>query len=828
MPGLLDSFQFYQLQVTVPEEKCSVVVKKITDTTSPITKVHASQSFVLFARVPRAKLAPLLADLDLLGLGTQFGIVEVLPLALAMPLFFIEEGRKEKEKQKAHERKKQAEAARPRVDSLFAPLQEEPKKPTSSIGNIFDPVENTIKKSLVGAWEKALETAPPLQLSPRKKGVVKSPRKHSHRHAKETKHTKETHGTDGKSNKGKSHHKRTKSPRRGKEGRSDKPAATLLETLVDDEEDTKEEGTDRLLWGPMDIVRSKSHSVDFSASPEEKSSLEQVQRTKTGPTYQSKPSSIRNEVKLTSNKQSDGRDATHSPLDIDFGEVEDLAEQEFVFDEEDKGDVVSFVVGSDDDDPTDELPFIIEDNGAVKKGMDTDDEGEDVVFTMDGDDDDDQIAFTIDDDENAPGGFSLAAETSPPRKENIRHSAQIKFSLEDEGALHFDMDAEDSSDNDVKITIDVDDLSSSKKSSTSSTRRKKKSSQSSLRREKRVERSEPQLRKSQDSRMRDNNSTITNKGRTTSLNEEEKKPLDSVEKVQDLFRIKEDKKAKAPLSIPPVEKSTRSGSTIVKRPRTIVAEQFIVQDTEGNERGRFGLSENNGISLELSDSSSRRNIHINISSMSDTEMGIQFIVDGKTRLSHFIDAENDIESALYGTDFESNCKMTVNTNSPELTLGIKDQTLINLRGTEHISELNPSNALVSLRSDPGFSGLSICDIMGATRATFGWYDLKKLLRLEKETDLVMIQMSGKAASQDLDNFPETTISVIDNVAKVYAKDKSGGINEFPPRVEEDDVSVLVNIEKGGAQLGLVNPDGSLRTLSPAKTQQVLNAYGFNL
>merc|ERR1712137_612848 len=182
----------------------------------------------------------------------------------------------------------------------------------------------------------------------------------------------------------------------------------------------------------------------------------------------------------------------------------------------------------------------------------------------------------------------------------------------------------------------------------------------------------------------------------------------------------------------------------------------------------------------------------------------------------------------YGTDFESYSKMRVTTNSPELSLGIKDQTLINLRGTQDISELNPSNALVSLRSDPGFSGLSICDTMGGTRATFGWYDLKKLLRLEKETDLVMIQMSGKAASQDLDNFPETTISVINNVAKFYAKDKRGGISEFPPSVEEDDVSVLVNIEKEGAQLGVVK-DGAIRSiLTPAKTQQLLNAYGFNL
>jgi len=254
-----------------------------------------------------------------------------------------------------------------------------------------------------------------------------------------------------------------------------------------------------------------------------------------------------------------------------------------------------------------------------------------------------------------------------------------------------------------------------------------------------------------------------------------------------------------------------------------------VRDKKGVERASFGVDEDEGVSLKLNDSTSHRTIQIDIPSQADDgSMGMRLLVDGQTRLSHLIDANGQVETSMYGPDLEAHSKMQVSANnSPEISLGIKDQTLINLRGTQAITELNPSNALVSLRSDPGFSGLSICDTQGGTRATLGWYDLKKLLRLEKETDLVMIQMSGREASQDLDNFPEATISVIDNVAKFYAKEKNGGIHEVPPKADENDVSVLVNIEKAGAQLGIV-VDGNLRTFSSTKTQALLNACGLQI
>ena len=647
-------------------------------------------------------------------------MVELLPLALTMPLFSIDEARREKEreKQKALEQK----VARPRIDSIFNP--EAPELASSSkIDMLFEQEGGTsVKKSLVGAWGSSVKS---MESTNNKR--------------------KEIDNDEVKV-------KKNRSTKRKKANQDNSKRRKILENLnVDDD---AEEGSARLLWGP-----EKSKDINISS----------------------------NDVKIKKRKKKESNEKLNkdinSPWNIDTTDDDDDSNIEFVFDDDEpnekkdkKEPAISFTVDSDDEVSDNDGEIIFD----AKGGMDTDDEGDDVVFDVD-------------------------EKKTKKSKHSKKKSNNFSFTMDD------CEEVKDTHSNSFIIETD-------------STKKKTKSANKKS--------SSKRINTSQSNILR-NSSNCTNK-RLTSMTDEDRKPsIDSPQTVQKLFQIDDDdEKASLPSGVNKTSSSShvgrQKGNSSKKNlgVKNVIAEKFIVQDKDGNERGSFGLDNNNTISIQLSDTCNQKVISIEISN-TDSQMGIQFKVNGKKRLSHSINRENDIETSLFSSDFNSHCKMCVNANSPEVTLGTKQQTFINLRGTQDISELNPSNALVSLRSDPGFSGLSICDTSGGTRATLGWYDLKKLLRLENETDLVMIQMSGREASKDLDNFPEATISVIDNVAKFYAKDKRGGVKEVPPKSEEDDVSVLVNIEKQGAQLGIVI-DGTLRTLGSSKTQQLLNAYGFNI
>lgn len=777
-------FQYYQLQVTVPEERCPTVLKRLAEDAKPITKIHASLSFLLMARVHESKLEVVLDNLDKLGVGTEFGIVEVLPLAIAMPLYVVTETRKKKLEEEQAKAKASLEA-KPKLESLFdAPGSI--NVPKTIISEDIFTQETNIRKSLMGAWESFKENCkPPVLASPRRRkensknsAHVKSPRRRNKRSA-----TKED-----KLHVPKPARVSSKSKEKGNDKDKEKKHSMRLkvtnweEYLKVDEEDTG----DRLLWGPKKSGHSKARSVDFgnemfsikstrSYTLDNKLSTPcELMDTKLDTTIES-TTDVKISDTSTKDKVPDGA------ILIDFGDND--------------GGVV-FDIDTDDEDVAgnDDVDFTVE---VVDKDAPTT-KSDEILFSIDTDDEGDENVFTLEEDQDLGNDGDITFEIEEP-KEKPKEETEFTIvtqdteidELEDDDTIDLVISAESSPifvGNSYSVPV--------------------------------IKPVKSVARVQQETKIQRINSTT---------GEDRKPQIDSVATVQELFKIPEVKSES--VDEPPKitkEKTSTSKSNSRRASSTIIAERFVVRDKDGNERAIFGVDTSNSVSITLKDSSSNRTISISIPSSSDNEMGMNFSINDKSRLSHHITDDNEVELVMYGPDCESYSKMKVqNSNSPEVSLGIKDQTLINLRGTQDISELNPSNALVSLRSDPGFSGLSICDTFGATRATLGWYDLKKLLRLEKDTDLVMIQMSGREASQDLDNFPEATLSVVGNVAKFFAKDKHGGIAEIPPRTKEDDVSVVVNIEKGGAQLGLVK-DGTLRTLGPSKTQQLLNAYGFDL
>ena len=796
------------------------------------------------ARVHESKLEGLLDSLDKLGVGSDFGIVEVVPLAVAMPLYVVTETRKEKLKQE--QTKKAAESSSTKLESLFDDPSNSQSKPTIS-EEIFVSETNLVRKSLLGAWESFKENcAPPPQpilTSPRRKKEnskntnvkPKSPRRKIHKHTsprkdRDKEEREKVKEKDIEKEKPKHHrvhhthshqvHSRHRADSKHKKD-SNLKVTTLWDEYLKDENGEGEDKSNRLLWGPKKSGHSKARSVDFGSNFKHAIDF----TSNSCESIDDKEKALSDKMRDSNNNNSNNKVKNDKKIDstpniiITIPEENKLSGISFDIEEDDDENAVVFGVDSDiEEDEEEDVHFsveVVDKNSFDRKSddgilfcVDTDDEGDEDVFKMD-----DQGAIIGDD-----GDITFEISNSPRIQEKKNDEDNVKLLkkskntsqiLKSPKATEFSLTANDSNDSDdVNFVIDLsDDGEDLHKLASSST---------------------PVLRANPTLRMCSQETTTSSKiHRINSLTSEENRKiqLDSVATVQELFQTKPQEVTEEPKPSPkvPAHSNKRAVSTII-------AEKFIVRDKSGKERACFGIDANDSVSITLKDTSSKRNITISIpnSSEPNNEMGMHFIIDGKRRLSHHITEDDEVETSMYGPDNESYSKMKVQkTNSPELSLGIKDQTLINLRGTQDIAELNPSDALVSLRSDPGFSGLSICDTLGATRATLGWYDLKKLLRLEKETDLVMIQMSGREASQDLDNFPEATLSVVGNVAKFYAKDQNGGIAELPPKTNEDDVSVVVNIEKAGAQLGLVK-DGRLRTLGSSKTQQLLNAYGFAL
>lgn len=811
-------FEYYQLQVTVPEDRCSLVVKKLATFARPITKIHASLSFLLFARVHASKLLDALGELDLNGVGTAFGVVEVIPLALTMPLFSVEETRKEKLRE-AERKTKEQNDLRPNLESIFSLPNEKDLNTINT--DIYKEPEKKEITTLVKAWDMiGARQNENLKMnratSPRrKKTKLKSPRKRSNtkessEHTKKVKSPRKKTKANAVEEKKHSHHHHHHHHHHHSQKRNNtvdvpktKPSVNLWDSLDGEEISSSQE---RLLWGPKlqsKKKHTKARSVDYKSTDDFSVTTQaaaSVQRTKTVPGNKE----IAEVINISAEFDKSDDNSGNEKFDFSFEGN----------DNDNDNDTIEFSMNVDDDDDDDANdPILIDEKpGDVVFSIDTDDEGDENVFLNEGStyeqdtiefsmqtDDVNEVSFSVQtgDDDNDILPVPLDVETN-----------DINFTIETN-------DSDNDNDSEINFTIESSDESEETDKFISFTL-----DAESKMRAKQFRKSTPNLFMPK---------IDTQKQRISASDHDKKPQLDSVATVQQLFQIPEIEKDKSSPPKPIEETNLPNKTKSKRRPHgKIIAEQFIVHDSSGNERACFGMDSDDSVSIKISDSSSSRVIKIEISGTSETEMGMHFTVDGNSRLSHHINSANEIETALYGSDFESHSKMRVHsTNSPELTLGIKDQTLINLRGTQDIAELNPTNALVSLRSDPGFSGLSICDTDGGTRATLGWYDLKKLLRLEKQTDIVMIQMSGREASQDLDNFPEATISVIDNVAKVYATDKNKKIKEFPTRQVDDEVSVLVNIEKGGAQLGLVH-DEKLRTLGPSKTQQLLNAYGFNL
>ena len=812
---------------------------------------------MLLTRAHTSKIVPILKELDDFGVGTKTGSVEILPLALVMPLFL-----ENIELQQANE-------------SLGKKQETNNKKKQTQKEEI----------TLLTSWNTFKESQTDFKLSPRKSSERAKSKKRSSQRRKQpidfslkfSSKLKKKSPRHSKTSSDNSNDKENKLEIEEKDTTQLlSPRKKLWESLKEEGDEDIYESSDRLLWGPKSNGNgghNKARSVDFGGATEDVNSTlndntenygqKKISRTRTIDTsYASFDSlTIQNNFPSRSQQDDDDDDDDDGNVTVIVDTDESDGENILIDNDNDTPQNFKFTVDSDNDDNT--IIFDIDEN---------------VDENDDDDDDDDTIEFHIDSVDNKSKSSenntvdSLNNDSSSTKSSKDGINFKFEFNVDEED------DEEENSDSDIPFVIESNVNSKDKVITPDSTPNStnhvnipplalptqenpnsphSKITQANLNEDSNRTTSPQKIRTQKRasvpsvyaSQMKTNTGE-TNKyaPRNTSVTlEEDRKPsFDSVQNVQKIFQISTDATNQTghmshpsllssnQHSIPRNNNvnisSTTQSSTTQKSVNTIIAERLVIQDKSGNERGSFGLDCNGSISIQLTDIAQKRNIRIEIvetnAPVPSNDMGIYFTVNDEKRLSQYVNTENEVEIAMFGTDFGSHCKMRVNSNSPELTLGIKDQTLINLRGTQDISELNPSNALVSLRSDPGFSGLSICDTWGGTRATFGWYDLKKLLRLDNETDLVMIQMSGKDASQDLDNFPEATISVIDNVAKFYTKDKNCAISEFPPKTE-DDVSVLVNIEKGGAQLGLVI-DGNLRTLGPTKTQQLLNAYGFNL
>jgi len=151
LPSLQAGIEYFQVQITLPEDKSVGVIRGLNDLAKPITKIHTMLSFLLICRVHRSNMVAVLTELDKLGIGTKIGIVEVLPIFFTMPQFLNDLIREEKRTQIQQARRKPTES-QPKLEHIFSDAPNGPEKPAPALSTVFDN-SSGVKRTLGGLWE---------------------------------------------------------------------------------------------------------------------------------------------------------------------------------------------------------------------------------------------------------------------------------------------------------------------------------------------------------------------------------------------------------------------------------------------------------------------------------------------------------------------------------------------------------------------------------------------------------------------------------------------------------------------------------------------------
>ena len=77
-----------QFQITLPEEKVSQVMDFLEEKAQVrnIAKIHTAPGFMLIFRVSLVKTQKILTDLEAIGVGVHYGIIDVLPIEASKPM----------------------------------------------------------------------------------------------------------------------------------------------------------------------------------------------------------------------------------------------------------------------------------------------------------------------------------------------------------------------------------------------------------------------------------------------------------------------------------------------------------------------------------------------------------------------------------------------------------------------------------------------------------------------------------------------------------------------------------------------------------------------
>jgi uncharacterized hydrophobic protein (TIGR00271 family) len=77
-----------QFQITLPEEKVGQVMEFLEENAQirNIAKIHTAPGFMLIFRVSAAKSSTILTDLEAIGVGVHYGIIDVLPVEASKPM----------------------------------------------------------------------------------------------------------------------------------------------------------------------------------------------------------------------------------------------------------------------------------------------------------------------------------------------------------------------------------------------------------------------------------------------------------------------------------------------------------------------------------------------------------------------------------------------------------------------------------------------------------------------------------------------------------------------------------------------------------------------
>jgi MFS family permease len=77
-----------QFQITLPEEKVGQVMEFLEEKEQirNIAKIHTAPGFMLIFRVSPARSSKILADLETIGVGVHYGLIDVLPVEASKPM----------------------------------------------------------------------------------------------------------------------------------------------------------------------------------------------------------------------------------------------------------------------------------------------------------------------------------------------------------------------------------------------------------------------------------------------------------------------------------------------------------------------------------------------------------------------------------------------------------------------------------------------------------------------------------------------------------------------------------------------------------------------